>query len=293
MGYRGRLGVFEILELSNEIRALVGDHTDGHKIDEAAIRAGMTTMLDDGIAKCRAGLTSPSEIPPRNDRAVRSCRIFRYRALTQNGEIVHGTLSAPTLAEVTRRIEFLPAPPDRSRRGQASIRLRRIPTFSTAPGAAEVTTFTRDLALLLKAGARLDDALDLLSSDADVGRLRPHCRQTARRDFERRKPCGRCYGSCRAVSADVLCDGPRGGSVRHARSGAGYAGSGAGAIRTDAPQAHGLDAVSCFRPAGFCRRHAVLYPVRAAAVFDSAAGFRRQVRQCPEHVHCSVGFSAC
>ena len=34
----------------------------GHKIDQAAIRAGMTTMLDDGIAKCRAGLTSPAEI---------------------------------------------------------------------------------------------------------------------------------------------------------------------------------------------------------------------------------------
>jgi general secretion pathway protein E len=32
------------------------------KIDEMAIRAGMTTMLDDGIAKCRAGLTSPAEI---------------------------------------------------------------------------------------------------------------------------------------------------------------------------------------------------------------------------------------
>src|SRR6202008_1788440 len=39
--------------------------------------------------------------------------------------------------------------------------------------AAEVTTFTHDLALLLKAGARLDDALELLSGDADVGRMRP------------------------------------------------------------------------------------------------------------------------
>lgn len=61
-GYRGRLGVFEILELSDEIRALIGEKTDGHKIDEAAIRAGMTTMVGDGIAKCRAGLTSPAEL---------------------------------------------------------------------------------------------------------------------------------------------------------------------------------------------------------------------------------------
>jgi general secretion pathway protein E len=62
LGYRGRLGVFEILELSNDLRELIGEKTDGLKIDEMAIRAGMTTMLDDGIAKCRAGLTSPAEI---------------------------------------------------------------------------------------------------------------------------------------------------------------------------------------------------------------------------------------
>jgi len=61
-GYRGRLGVFEVLELDNELRDLIGERTDGHKVDQAAINSGMTTMLDDGIAKCRAGLTSPAEI---------------------------------------------------------------------------------------------------------------------------------------------------------------------------------------------------------------------------------------
>jgi general secretion pathway protein E len=61
-GYRGRLGVFEVLELTSDLRELIGEKTDGLKIDQMAIRAGMTTMLDDGIAKCRAGVTSPSEI---------------------------------------------------------------------------------------------------------------------------------------------------------------------------------------------------------------------------------------
>ena len=61
-GYRGRLGVFELLELTSELRELLGEQTDGLQIDKAAIRAGMTTMLDDGLAKCRAGLTSPAEI---------------------------------------------------------------------------------------------------------------------------------------------------------------------------------------------------------------------------------------
>jgi general secretion pathway protein F len=98
---------------------------------------------------------------------------FRYRALTQNGEIVNGTISAPTLAEVARRIEYLrllPIETIEDRRTGAS--LGGLGLFGR-PSAVEITTFTRDLALLLKAGARLDDALELLAGDADVGRLRP------------------------------------------------------------------------------------------------------------------------
>jgi general secretion pathway protein F len=99
---------------------------------------------------------------------------FRYRALTQNGEIVNGTLSAPTAAEVAHRIEYLRLLPietvEDKRTDDGS---RSSFNFFGRPGPAEVTTFTRDLALLLKAGARLDDALELLAGDADVGRLRP------------------------------------------------------------------------------------------------------------------------
>ncbi|HLG80951.1 MAG TPA: type II secretion system F family protein [Bradyrhizobium sp.] len=98
---------------------------------------------------------------------------FRYRALTQNGEIVNGNITAPTLAEVAARIEYLRLLPIET------VEERRKPASAVGinlfnqPGPAEVTVFTRDLALLLKAGARLDDALELLASDADVGRLRP------------------------------------------------------------------------------------------------------------------------
>ncbi|KJC40846.1 general secretion pathway protein GspF [Bradyrhizobium sp. LTSP885] len=98
---------------------------------------------------------------------------FRYRALTQNGEIVNGTISATTAAEVARRIEYLRLLPIET------VENKRSPSSLAAyglfgrPSAAEITTFTRDLALLLKAGARLDDALELMTGDADVGRLRP------------------------------------------------------------------------------------------------------------------------
>ena len=98
---------------------------------------------------------------------------FRYRALTQNGEIVHGTLSAPTAAEVAHRIEYLRLLPIETIEEKRPVAGSGGGFSFNRPGPAEVTTFTRDLALLLKAGARLDDALELLSSDADVGRLRP------------------------------------------------------------------------------------------------------------------------
>jgi general secretion pathway protein E len=61
-GYRGRLGIFEVLELNQEVRSLIQQHTDASQIDRIAISSGMTTMLDDGVAKCRAGATTAAEI---------------------------------------------------------------------------------------------------------------------------------------------------------------------------------------------------------------------------------------
>ena len=61
-GYRGRVGVFELLELTPGIRALVDKDTDSVSIDAAAVAAGMTTMVDDGAQKCRAGMTSVAEV---------------------------------------------------------------------------------------------------------------------------------------------------------------------------------------------------------------------------------------
>jgi len=60
-GYRGRNGVFEIVELNEEIRGLIGKRANSGEIEGAALRNGMTTMLDDAVAKCRAGITSPAE----------------------------------------------------------------------------------------------------------------------------------------------------------------------------------------------------------------------------------------
>jgi general secretion pathway protein F len=99
---------------------------------------------------------------------------FRYKALTQAGEIVTGSITAPTVAEVARRIEYLGLMPvDTITEERAESVASSFFTLGKRAKGEDVTVFTLDLALLLKAGARLDDGLELLSSDTDVGGLRP------------------------------------------------------------------------------------------------------------------------
>lgn len=111
---------------------------------------------------------------PSGSDGVLGMPSFHYRALTQNGEVVSGSLAASTADDVLSRIEYLrlvplEAPRQERTRRKLSIGL----TFSQKARSEAVTIFTLDLALLLKAGARLDDALQLLSTDSDVGGLRP------------------------------------------------------------------------------------------------------------------------
>jgi len=61
VGYRGRVGVFEVLDVTGEVRDLIGSHSESNALDAAAIKSGMTTMIDDAVAKCRNGTTSVAE----------------------------------------------------------------------------------------------------------------------------------------------------------------------------------------------------------------------------------------
>ena len=61
IGYRGRVGVFEALEIAGEVRDLVGSSVDASALRQAAQRAGLTTMMEDAMDKCRRGVTSVSE----------------------------------------------------------------------------------------------------------------------------------------------------------------------------------------------------------------------------------------
>lgn len=61
-GYKGRLGVFEVLEVSQEIRKLIASKADAEVINQQAIKEGMQSMLEDAIIKVQKGLTTIEEV---------------------------------------------------------------------------------------------------------------------------------------------------------------------------------------------------------------------------------------
>ena len=61
-GYKGRLGIFEVLEVDKKIRKLITDKLDADAITRAAIEHGMNTMLNDGLVKIMKGQTTIEEV---------------------------------------------------------------------------------------------------------------------------------------------------------------------------------------------------------------------------------------
>ncbi len=61
-GYRGRIGLYELLVMSDAIRHHIASGADANVIREQAIREGMKTLRQDALEKLAAGLTTPEEV---------------------------------------------------------------------------------------------------------------------------------------------------------------------------------------------------------------------------------------
>jgi type II secretory ATPase GspE/PulE/Tfp pilus assembly ATPase PilB-like protein len=61
-GYRGRVGIFELLTVDNEIKALVSRRSSIEDIFTQAREKGMTTMKEDGWQKVKQGITTIAEV---------------------------------------------------------------------------------------------------------------------------------------------------------------------------------------------------------------------------------------
>lgn len=61
-GYAGRIGIYEVLEVNDEIRSLIVSQADAAQIRTSAVAQGMKTMIENGIAKAHEGVTTIEEV---------------------------------------------------------------------------------------------------------------------------------------------------------------------------------------------------------------------------------------
>jgi type II secretory ATPase GspE/PulE/Tfp pilus assembly ATPase PilB-like protein len=61
-GYRGRLGIYELLPVNDTIRQLILKRSSADAIKEAAVSLGMRTLREDGWQKVRDGITTVGEV---------------------------------------------------------------------------------------------------------------------------------------------------------------------------------------------------------------------------------------
>jgi len=61
-GYRGRIGIFEILALSPAISQMIAQRSSAQAILQKAREEGMTTMMEDGVEKAGQGVTTLEEV---------------------------------------------------------------------------------------------------------------------------------------------------------------------------------------------------------------------------------------
>lgn len=61
-GHKGRVGIYEMMILSEELRVLVSEGADANRLREEAVRAGMVTLRQDALAKAALGLISLDEV---------------------------------------------------------------------------------------------------------------------------------------------------------------------------------------------------------------------------------------
>jgi type II secretory ATPase GspE/PulE/Tfp pilus assembly ATPase PilB-like protein len=61
-GYRGRVGVFQLLTMSERLEQLAAEKAPREEIDRAAGEEGMRSMWEDGVGKVAAGITTVEEL---------------------------------------------------------------------------------------------------------------------------------------------------------------------------------------------------------------------------------------
>ena len=179
-GYTGRMGIFEMMELNEEIRQLIMANADAAALTQAARRNGMRNLREDGWQKVRMGVTTvgrgdasdPGVLMTPADTHITNypptIHVIRGQAFARDYLLLprhsrgwqtpHRQLTAETDKCVARELRRQGLTPVLCRRGaqeglQLKVRIRR------AAGERDVLFFTQEISTLLNASVPLDRAL--------------------------------------------------------------------------------------------------------------------------------------
>jgi general secretion pathway protein E len=61
-GYIGRIGIFEILSMSDTLRMMISNKANSTEVKAQAMKEGLISIMKDGMRKVKAGTTTPSEV---------------------------------------------------------------------------------------------------------------------------------------------------------------------------------------------------------------------------------------
>jgi type IV pilus assembly protein PilB len=90
-GYRGRIGIYEVMRVSDKLRRLIAARAPEVELREAALAGGMMSLGEDGVAKVKSGVTSPDELL----RVVTEVRAQKSLCAECGGEIAVDFLACP------------------------------------------------------------------------------------------------------------------------------------------------------------------------------------------------------
>ena len=88
LGYRGRMGIFEIFQIDDEVRHMINEKASTIELRKRAREMGMRTLREDGIRKVLSGLTSADRVidnPPDSLRAGDRVRVASAQGAAGGG----------------------------------------------------------------------------------------------------------------------------------------------------------------------------------------------------------------
>ena len=174
-GYQGRRGVFEMMPMTEQLRALATGTASARQVRRTAVEEGMHSLREDGWRLVREGLTTVQEVlrgdqgriarVRRNERSGLTMPVYTYIGLEPNGRKRSGVIDAASSAAAAEAVEqrgLMPVSMDEQVEHQ-TVGLKRA---ATRVRPSRVHQFLRQLAGLLTAGVPLSRALEILGRES-------------------------------------------------------------------------------------------------------------------------------